>query len=278
MTIDKQKLFILFKYTIYILLSFNIWVFYQEEALASQEIFATGLDLDQIIQAFSSTIDTAAWVVLIWLFEMETAVIPDDKLKGSFKWWLMAVRLVCYGFIVYALAGYSAKLLMFLSTQPFEVTDVCSLISQQYSYVFDLDEYPPVTASICAEFANQSLYLLPNTQVIGTAQAMQAATKLAWTDVINATAWVLVIIMLEVEIFLQLRNRLSKHNQPFFNCLKIGLYTTLLVCAAYWGMKGDFIDFWDAFLWLVAFVFIELNIFNWNQETMTDTTLDSATQ
>jgi hypothetical protein len=43
-------------------------------------------------------------------------------------------------------------------------------------------------------------------------------------------------------------------------------------------MKGDFIDFWDAFLWLVAFVFIELNIFNWNQETMTDTTLDSATQ
>ena len=141
MTIDKQKLFILFKYTIYILLSFNIWVFYQEEALASQEIFATGLDLDQIIQAFSSTIDTAAWVVLIWLFEMETAVIPDDKLKGSFKWWLMAVRLVCYGFIVYALAGYSAKLLMFLSTQPFDVTDVCSLIGQQYSYVFDLDEY-----------------------------------------------------------------------------------------------------------------------------------------
>ena len=35
----------------------------------------------------------------------------------------------------------------------------------------------------------------------------------------------------------------------------------------YWGFVGDFLDFWDAFLWLVAFVFIELNIFQWQVET-----------
>ena len=33
----------------------------------------------------------------------------------------------------------------------------------------------------------------------------------------------------------------------------------------YWGILGDFLDFWDAFMWLVAFVFIELNIFQWQQ-------------
>ena len=27
-------------------------------------------------------------------------------------------------------------------------------------------------------------------------------------------------------------------------------------------------DFWDAFLWLVAFVFIELNVFEWRQEDL----------
>ena len=27
-----------------------------------------------------------------------------------------------------------------------------------------------------------------------------------------------------------------------------------------------FLDFWDAFLWLVAFVFIELNVFQWREE------------
>jgi hypothetical protein len=44
------------------------------------------------------------------------------------------------------------------------------------------------------------------------------------------------------------------------------LYGTLLFTATFWGIKGDFVDFWDAFLWLVAFVFIELNVFEWRQE------------
>ena len=34
-----------------------------------------------------------------------------------------------------------------------------------------------------------------------------------------------------------------------------------------WGYAGDFLDFWDAALWLFAFIFIELNVFEWQQET-----------
>jgi hypothetical protein len=52
------------------------------------------------------------------------------------------------------------------------------------------------------------------------------------------------------------------------------LYTTLVVAAIYWGFKGDFLDFWDAALWLFAFVFIELNVFEWQQEIRDQT--DSA--
>ncbi|NNJ64531.1 MAG: hypothetical protein HKP16_03120, partial [Xanthomonadales bacterium] len=44
-------------------------------------------------------------------------------------------------------------------------------------------------------------------------------------------------------------------------------YAVLLFCAIYWGFEGDFLDFWDAFLWLVAFIFIEMNIFQWHEET-----------
>ena len=42
--------------------------------------------------------------------------------------------------------------------------------------------------------------------------------------------------------------------------LKTILYLILFSAAAFWGFKGDFLDFWDAFLWLVAFFFIELNL------------------
>ena len=48
------------------------------------------------------------------------------------------------------------------------------------------------------------------------------------------------------------------------------LYAMLFACAVYWGIDGDFLDFWDAFLWLVAFIFIEMNIFEWREETQAD--------
>jgi hypothetical protein len=50
------------------------------------------------------------------------------------------------------------------------------------------------------------------------------------------------------------------------NAFKVVLYSSLFIAAIYWGVKGDFIDFWDALLWLIAFVFIELNVFEWRQE------------
>jgi hypothetical protein len=48
------------------------------------------------------------------------------------------------------------------------------------------------------------------------------------------------------------------------------LYTTLIAAAIFWGFKGNFLDFWDAALWLFAFVFIELNVFEWQQEIRGD--------
>ncbi|NJN61715.1 MAG: hypothetical protein HC795_09480, partial [Coleofasciculaceae cyanobacterium RL_1_1] len=54
------------------------------------------------------------------------------------------------------------------------------------------------------------------------------------------------------------------------NCAKFVIYSVLFLAAVYWGFKGDFVDFWDAFLWLVAFIFIELNVFNWREETKRD--------
>jgi hypothetical protein len=30
------------------------------------------------------------------------------------------------------------------------------------------------------------------------------------------------------------------------------------------------LDFWDAFMWLVAFVFIEMNLFRWQAETKSE--------
>ena len=55
--------------------------------------------------------------------------------------------------------------------------------------------------------------------------------------------------------------------------IKVVLYAILFAAAVYWGLLGDFLDFWDAFLWLVAFVFIEMNIFQWQAETNAETSI-----
>ena len=50
--------------------------------------------------------------------------------------------------------------------------------------------------------------------------------------------------------------------------IKSLLYFVLFAAAVYWWFEGDFLDFWDAVLWLFAFFVIEQNVTSWRQETV----------
>ena len=45
------------------------------------------------------------------------------------------------------------------------------------------------------------------------------------------------------------------------NAVKIGLYVALGGIAVWWGLTSDWLDFYDALLWILCFFVIELNIF-----------------
>ena len=62
--------FQVFKCLIYVLLTANIFFFYQEESLAVKSTFSQGISITDIIQGFAATLDTAAWgnaAVFIWV-------------------------------------------------------------------------------------------------------------------------------------------------------------------------------------------------------------------
>jgi hypothetical protein len=40
--------------------------------------------------------------------------------------------------------------------------------------------------------------------------------------------------------------------------------------AIQWQLEGGFVDTGDAYLWLIAFVFIEMNFFDWHGEEAID--------
>lgn len=264
--LNPDNLFRIFKYTIYILLAYDGVQFFDGDVIASAEIFGDNVSWRNVIEAYSATFDTAAWVVLLLLFELETAVIPDHLLKGGLKWLLKSLSAVAYFFILYSFYGYVVKYGVVSDLTVFSIADVCSLIGTNFTYVVTLDEYLPLEQADCTALNAQALLQITGTNIIGTQAALTDAIRLAIVDVVNALDWLIIVVLLEVEVFLQLKDKLTSAMMAISRYLKVFLYTVLFICAAYWGLKSTFLDFWDAFLWLLAFIFIELNLFQWHSE------------
>ena len=268
MSISSSRLFQLFKYIVYALLAFDAYLFWSEEVVAAALQFPNGVSLASLIDAYAATIDTIAWVILLLMFELETYVLEDHHYNPTVTITLQGVRVLCYSFIIYAFYGYIVNLSFVYAATPLSgISDLCTLVSDGWSYAIDFDEYTQITAANCGSFSDAGAYLrFEGMPAVVDAGGMADIRYLAWVDVINSAVWLLVVVVLEIDVWLQERNRFEGAMLRFSQVSKIILYSTLLLAAIYWGIKGDFVDFWDAFLWLVAFVFIELNVFEWREE------------
>ena len=275
---NEAVIFQIFKYSIYLLLANDIYHFFVEDYSASSQTFAKGISPSQIIEAFTATIDTAAWLILLLIFELETYILDDEKIKGKTKWAINGVRIFCYLVIVYSFYGFLSKFNLLHTTVPFINNDVCSLIGTSFTYIKEIDKYFPLTADVCKGLANTPLIQIVDTQIITTQTQLIETQRLSTVEVTNSATWLLVVCILEIEVFLQLRGKLTKQTILVSKWLKYVLYTVLFIAAAYWGIKGGLLDFWDAFLWLVAFWFIEVNIFKWNAETKVEQSDEPLTE
>lgn len=268
MNINSSRLFQLSKYVVYALLAFNVYVFWAEEVLAATVQYSGGVGLAHMIDAYAATIDTAAWVVLLLMFELETYVLEDHHYNPFVTRSLQTVRVLCYTFIIYAFYGYIVNLSFIYEALPLaSVSNLCTLVTDGWSYAVDLDEYAAITAANCSSFSEaSSFYRFAGISAVVDATGLTDIRNLAWVDVINAAVWLLVVVILEIDVRLQEHNRFDGAVLRISNAFKFVLYSALLLAAVFWGFKGDFVDFWDAFLWLVAFFFIELNVVEWRQE------------
>lgn len=165
--------FILFKYMIYALLAFNIYLFAMNGT-------------------FTETIDTAAWVVILALFEWETRHLKEENWSVFEKGVISLLSIFGYSVIVYS----------------------C------YSYFIEAE----------------------------------------WLDFANALTWILVVLVLQYDIYFP--GHYGKSEWTARNILKFALYGALFVFAVMWGIEGEALDFYDAFLWILSFFVIEMNIFN----------------
>ncbi len=255
------------KYAVYGLLALNVLLFLQEETTTFSHLFTGEANLELVVQAFSATIDTAAWVVLLLMFELETYVLPDEVIKGKVKWGLHGLRIFAFLFIGYACYGYFVEMFYYYgnSVRPLAAPAACAL-GEGWSILVKLDEFQPLSQANCGMLQG-SLWQVGSGQVVADADTLRATRWLAWVDVINSVTWILVVLLLEIDVRLQLRGAYTGRVLLASKLGKLVLYSILFAAAVYWGFKGDFLDFWDAFLWLFAFFFIEQNLFAWQAET-----------
>ena len=139
------------KYLTYALLSLNIFLFLAEEIGSARFTIASGEDVVMGVQLFSATLDTFAWVILLLLFELETAVIPDERLKGLLRFGIHGMRILCTAAIVMAFLGYFGEWLTLLPSELL-VGEACARVNEGWSYMVKLDDFVSLTAENCGQF------------------------------------------------------------------------------------------------------------------------------
>jgi hypothetical protein len=87
-----------------------------------------------------------------------------------------------------------------------------------------------------------------------------------WLDLANSITWLLVCVTLEYDVYAP--GEYGSNEWKIRNYVKIGLYGLLFIYMLIWLFEARPLDFYDAFLWLLAFIVIELNIFGFEQDAL----------
>lgn len=270
MTVLSPRLFQTFKYLIYALLLVNTAYFLVDDMSGAAHTFRAGITISNVVNALRTFVDSASWFILLVIFELETFVISDERLRGGLRHSLDGVIAVAYAFVIYAFVGYSTTALLFYDFTPVDSASACGLVGEVESYALGLDDYKDLTAETCADAPAGALWVNSDVSMVAERNVLTSIRQNAMTDVVNAGTWVLVVLVLWADVWLQLGGGISQRLYTLNVYVKGALYGVLIVCALYWMWLWAWIDAWDAWLWILAFFAIELNLFSWHEEVQNE--------
>lgn len=122
--------------------------------------------------------------------------------------------------------------------------------------LFELETaHPARIASRRAVAAVHVLRLAAAAAVI--AAAVGYLLENAWLDALNAWLWVAVVVLLEIEV--RCTQAVARHRGAFGTAAAV-LYLGLASAVTVWAWRGEWLNAYDAALWLTAFAAIEMNL------------------
>ena len=256
------------KYIVYLSLLVNFALYIRDDYFAFRSALPAGAPFLDILVQFSTSIDMAAWLGLVVLFELETYTLPEEVWTKSLAALVRSVRLVCYLMIAYAAYGYTAEALdNFTYTEVAGASDLCDLADDQTSLLVGVIEYVEVTPENCETLSDDSTFYRFEGEVsVIEESALPHVQFMGLIDICNAFVWLIVVFLIEVEVWLQGADRFSSPLLNVTRQAKTLFYLVLIGNGIIWFVHFYYLYAWDAFLWIFGFWAIELNLAEWEIE------------
>ncbi len=255
----------LIKWIVYggLVINFGIYLF--DDWLAFHSSLPPDAPLADVLERFSTSTDMLAWLGLVFLFELETYVLPDEAFTPLVVRSFLVSRVICYVIIFRAAYGYTSETLEnYEITEISGLTDLCQIADSGRFVQTDTITWVEISTENCDEIASGSTFyqIAQETSVIDVPTLAHVQWQ-GWIDVVNAYVWLVVVALIEIEVWLQGQDRFfSRLLKPVRKVKTFG-YMILSINAVVWSVTGYPMYGWDAFLWIFGFWAIELNLAEW---------------
>lgn len=268
---DLHRLQQTVKWIVYSLLIANFAVYIYEDVDRALHTLTAESSLLDWTGEFATTLDTAAWLVLLGMFEIETYTLEDRQWRRWIEKTVHGVRILCYLIIAHTVFAYAITAVDYSSTRPVaDATSLCDLADQDVTFVHNLD-YTAVTGENCASLSDATaFYYLGDNPLVSSEAGLGLERALAWGDVIEAITWLVIIFAIEIVVRKQGRGVTGGALITGAKSVKLVGYAILFLLAAWWAYLGHWIYTWDTFVWIAGFAAIEMNVHEWRDELLDD--------
>jgi hypothetical protein len=252
-----------FKWTVYALLFADFLLYLWQDAESARYTIDARSGLLEILAAYVTSIDLVAWFTLILLFELETYVLAGRDWPAPARRLVQGVRIVCYVAILHTNVSYDIALREFYAPGQLPPSaDVCRYAGE-WSFLRNRD-YLDIDAGNCRTIGQgPEFFALSDDAVVTDRAGLREGRILAWTDLAESVAWLLVVFATEAIVRLSQRAVRPGGLVLVLERAKLLLYALILAIAAYWGSKGQLLYLWDELLWVIGFLVIDWNIRDW---------------
>ncbi len=252
-----------FKWTVYALLFIDFILYLYQDFESARYTLDERSGLLEVLAAYVTSIDLIAWFILILLFELETYVLVGRGWTGATRRVVQGVRLLCYVTILHTSFSYDIALREFQDPERLPAAaDVCGY-SEGWSFLRNRD-YLEIDAGNCATIGDgPEFFAISDDAVVTDRAGLEEGLVLAWTDLIESLAWLVIVFTTEVAVRLKQRALGNGASPLALERLKVALYAVILTIALYWGSKGQILYLWDEVVWVLGFRIIDWNIRDW---------------